>query len=141
MQSEVEIVEEEAVEEPEAVEEVQEEHVEEKTDEDPCACTMPVKDWLAQDPDPDKPGCRPCVLPFLVQWYGQELGERNMPEQAAKFQGLENVESLEPETVAELCDQVKEEVDEDTRNRLREFDCHVQVNVETLGKEENHGQD
>lgn len=118
------------------------EAIEEGKEEDVCACTLPVKEWLEQE-DPTRPDgiCRPCVLPFLVQWYGEELTERNLPEVAAKFQGLEEQVDLEPENVAELCDQVKEEVDEDTAKRLREFDCHIQVNAESFGKEEDHGKD
>jgi len=69
--------------------------------------------------------CRMCLLPPLIQWYESELRERGHNNLADEVKALTN--SNDPLEVAEKFDEIKGRVDEDTRKRLKDFDCSAQV--------------
>lgn len=91
---------------------------------DTCANITGMKEWIEGDKNTDKE-CRMCLLPPVLQWYESELRERGHNDLADEVKALIN--SNDPLEVAEKFDEIKGKVDEDTRKRLRDFDCAAQV--------------
>jgi hypothetical protein len=91
-----------------------------------CAGTVPMGEWLKQETQE----CRPCLMGPVVDWYATELEEKGRPELADELRQV--VEELQDESevakVGERMDSIKEAVGEgELRDRLREFDCTVQT--------------
>jgi hypothetical protein len=89
-----------------------------------CPNLKPMTEWLKEDTKE----CRPCLLAPVVEWYYEELNERGYKEIAT---GLKEVgEKGSPEEIGAILDLIKQEVDDDVKARLEEFDCSAQVNGE-----------
>lgn len=87
---------------------------------------IPLKQWIAEE----APGelCRPCVLPVGMAWYYGELRDKGLGDLADQLDRVK--ESGDPGQVAALMDELKAQVPEEVRSRLRDFDCAMQVNVQ-----------
>lgn len=82
----------------------------------------PMADWVGEE-DPDGL-CRSCILGPVVQWYRDELQEQGQQELAENL-----VASIESDDAVKICkemDDIKEQVDEELKDRLLEFDCSIQ---------------
>lgn len=95
--------------------------------ENPCAKTIPMKQWIEETPQTD-PSCRPCILGPVSHWYSTELRQAGHLDLIARLEDLASGEGLTPSQLAEELDKIKEEVPPEVRGRLREFDCSAQVN-------------
>ena len=87
-----------------------------------------MQEWIETDPNPeDSDKCRPCALPVTIGWYMNELESRKRFDLARKIErvGL----SANPLTAAKELDSIKSAVDEETRNRLLDFDAATQANA------------
>ena len=91
---------------------------------DPCACTVPMAEWLEVGTEEE---CRPCLLPPVVQWYNEELKERGLTESVEKLEAA--VEEADPAGIAKTLDEIREAAPEEVRTRLLDFDCAAQTFV------------
>lgn len=89
---------------------------------DPCACTVPMAEWLEGGTEEE---CRPCLLPPVVQWYNEELKERGLTEEVSKLSAA--VEEADPAGVARTLDEIREAAPEELKTRLLDFDCAAQT--------------
>lgn len=113
-------------------------------DKDPCSDVVSMTQWMEKDTsgffnlnDPGAPEehesivgangevCRPCLLPPLIQWYMEELQEKGFDNLAGEIKTA--VEGGDPLLIAKRFDEVKENVPDDVKQRLREFDCYAQT--------------
>lgn len=93
-----------------------------KPEEDPCACTIPLKEWMELG---DEDLCRSCMLAPLTQWYRDELVEQGLGDIAKEIE--EAGEREGPVELSQKLDEIKERVSDDVKERLREFDCEAQL--------------
>ena len=101
----------------------------------PCAGTLPMAEWVEIPDDPDG-ACKPCILPVGAARYAEELKERGQDALAAQIERLADDPSTTPLTLAQTLDRIKGDVTPEIGTRLREFDCHIQVNAKNLSEEE-----
>lgn len=96
---------------------------------------VPLARWIAEE---QRKGelCRPCILPLGMAWYYTELRDKGLGDLADKLDRVKD--SGDPGQVAALMDDLKAQVPEEVRARLRDFDCTMQVNVQVdeLGPEQ-----
>lgn len=93
-----------------------------------CECPIPVKpmqEWIVEDVQGRE--CRPCALGPTVQWYTSELEERGKKEMAQELLSVAEKEDINPLTLCEQLDKIKEQVGGPLRERLLEFDCATQL--------------
>lgn len=84
---------------------------------------QPLATWIQGEEEADEL-CRPCILPVVVSWYGQELRERGEVELA---EGLTQVsEGGDVVQLALHMDMLKDRVPPEVATALRSFDCLVQ---------------
>ena len=92
-----------------------------------CECELPLKsmeDWIKGE---EKDGeCRPCTLGPVTQWYVDVLKENGHPDKATEIEQMVKDDSLEPLTLCQKLDTIKEEVEPSIRERLKDFDCSAQ---------------
>lgn len=92
-----------------------------------CNCPIeltPMEKWIKEQ---SKQGnCKPCMLGPLGNWYVSELKERGQENKAVELALVVDTGGT-PEDLCKALDKVKTEVSEDLRERLKEFDCEVQV--------------
>ena len=91
---------------------------------DSCANTLPLTEWVK------RPGkiCRPCTLPLLTSWYVSELEEAGDRLNSNRLKQLAENPDVTPDQLAAELDNVKNSVSKPMKDRLREFDCSIQVN-------------
>ena len=94
----------------------------EQQEEDPCACTVPMAEWIEGETEEE---CRSCLLPPVVQWYNEELKERGLTEEVNKLEA--SVEEADPAGIAKTLDEIREAAPEELRTRLLDFDCAAQT--------------
>ena len=105
-----------------------------------CQDTPSMQAWLEADSATDQDAaCKPCVLPVVTQWYLEELAETGRSEMAVALEQMTKAEDIDPLKLAQELDNIKERVDPNFRNRLRELDCSLQVNA--AGIAEGLGED
>ena len=97
-----------------------------------CASTISMSKWI-QEGDKNEE-CRPCLLPPLIQWYKEELQEKGFEELSSKIK--EATDSGDPVKIAEVFDAIKDKVPNELKERLKEFDCHIQLFKENDNAEE-----
>ncbi len=110
----------------------------------PCNCPKPVipmQEWVTAK---DQEGCRPCVIGPVVQWYWDELKGRGYQEKADKLGKMaENLDEENYEQIIGICkefDDIKEDVSEAARERLKDFDCELQsLDLVSLSEEIQDG--
>jgi len=93
--------------------------------ENKCANISSMTKWLAGETEEE---CRYCLLPPVIQWYSSELKENGFDELASELEAVVN--EGDPAGVALIMDSVKEKVSPPTKERLKEFDCAVQLHEE-----------
>jgi len=90
-----------------------------------CKATLPMGEWLKEE----SAECRPCLMGPVVGWYLDVLKEKGREDLAGELN--QAVEELQGEDevvkIGEKMDAIKEVVAEELRERLKEFDCTVQV--------------
>lgn len=91
-----------------------------------------MKDWITQGEGEDNQICRPCVLPFSLQWYADTLRESGDESRAKQLEDFADDSETTPLQVAETLDIIKTEVSDSLRERLFELDCQLQVNAASL---------
>ena len=91
------------------------------TQDNPCANVKPMKEWISED----TPQCRPCLLGVVTSWYRDVLEESGMLAKARQLE--DRAETLDPLPLCEELDKIKEEVPEEVRVQLRNFDCAAQT--------------
>lgn len=82
----------------------------------------PMEKWVGEE---DTKQCRPCLLGPVVQWYADELKERGKVAVANRL--TKTAEESDPLTLCRELDNIKNEVEEPLRERLKDFDCAVQA--------------
>ncbi len=82
---------------------------------------IPLKEWIDGGTEEE---CRSCLMGPVVEWYRDILDERGMPELAREIEQV--AETASPAELAQKLDDVKATVDEEVRNRLKDFDCAMQ---------------
>ena len=96
-----------------------------------CNCPIelkPMEKWVQED---DPKLCRPCMLGPVTRWYIEELteqGHKEAAEEIKKTADETNTDNIE--SVLTLCrkfDNVKDQVEEPLRERLKDFDCAAQT--------------
>lgn len=99
-----------------------------KPEDKPCPNLKLMAEWIKVE---DPTACRPCTLGPVVQWYWDELNERDLKDLAKRLEkAVENLDEDKPEQALQVCeelDQIKSEVSEELRKRLQEFDCAAQL--------------
>lgn len=105
----------------------------------PCANVKPMEKWVSE-PSTDTE-CRPCLLGPVAQWYRDELVERGHSDMANRIGTLVKRSDLTPEELCRELDHIKQEVPEELRQRLLDFDCSAQCYTKNQEKEETDGQD
>jgi hypothetical protein len=86
-----------------------------------CQELKPMAEWIAGQ---DQEKCRTCMLTVTVPWYYEELEERGLNDTAEDLETLQK--EGDPIKIAAALDQIKEQVDAETKQRLLEFDCATQ---------------
>jgi len=95
-----------------------------------CNCEKPVipmEEWMKGHENDEELGvadCRPCALGPVLGWYRDELQANGKEGEAAQV--VQAAEESDPLTVCKLLDNIKANVGEPLRERLKDFDCAAQ---------------
>lgn len=103
-------------------------HVEQASQTEATCNPLLMVDWGKKESE----ACKPCIMGPVANWYYTELEERGRQDLAGELedvvQGLgdgDTAEAIAP--LLEILDSIKGRVDAPTLERLKDFDCAVQV--------------
>ena len=99
---------------------------------DACLDRPSLATWLTEEGVEEDEACRPCVLPLVGKWYSEELRENGLGQEAEALDEFMERDDVDPLKLAEKLDSIKEMVDPNMVNRLKELDCEVQTNADNL---------
>ncbi len=94
-----------------------------------CANVPSLEDWVNQADDLT---CKPCVLPIALGWYADALEQHGEPTRAAELREVMNGPDIPVLQLAQQLDRIKAEVTGGLRTYLKEMDCTLQLNAESL---------
>ena len=93
------------------------------TTQDFCANIIPMAKWIDGGSEDE---CRPCMLPPVIQWYKETLEENELTPLTKELE--EAVNSGDPGLLSWHLDNIKYTAPDNVKSRLKEFDCHAQLN-------------
>jgi len=104
-----------------------------------CSNVEGMKAWVEGESVEEGSTCRPCTVPIGARWYYDTLVEFGQDDLAEQLKEVMEQPDIEPLQLAEHLDIIKDAVDPNLVNRLKEFDCEIQVNAEALSTEVQNG--
>jgi hypothetical protein len=94
-----------------------------------CANVPTLEEWVNQEGDVT---CKPCVLPIALGWYADALEEHGEAARAAELRQIMEGPDIPVLQLAQQLDRIKAEVTGGLRTYLKEMDCTLQLNADSI---------